>query len=100
MPQTESGRNVSIPPNFAGRSPGFADRSKVSAAQSHVQDILAGLLLALVTFAYSISLGALIFSGRLSEYAGLGVVSALLSAAVATLLIVSLQLVQACPRWP
>ncbi len=48
------------------------------------RDCLAGVLLVLVMFAYSISFSALIFSGRLSEYVGLGVVAALVSAAIAT----------------
>lgn len=50
-------------------------------------DVLAGLLLAVVTFAYSLSFGALIYSGRLAEYIGLGVATAILSAALATLIV-------------
>ena len=51
------------------------------------RDFIAGILLVLVMFAYSVSFSALIFSGRLSEYAGLGVVAALVSAAIATIAI-------------
>lgn len=51
------------------------------------RDFIAGILLVLVMFAYSVSFSALIFSGRLSEYAGLGVVAALVSAAIATVAI-------------
>ena len=70
-----------------GSPRGWSASLKAAGAQARIQDLTAGLLLALVTFAYSVSFGALIFSGRLAEYSGLGVVSALLSAALATLVI-------------
>ncbi|MEO1688882.1 MAG: SulP family inorganic anion transporter, partial [Pseudomonadota bacterium] len=63
------------------------EAGEVRRAGVMLRDASAGLILALVTFAYSLSFGALIFAGRLSEFAAAGVAAATLSAGLASLVL-------------
>lgn len=64
-----------------------AAETLLSARQPFWRDAAAGLALSAVMLAYALSFGALIFSGPIAAYTGVGVASAMLSSAFACLAI-------------
>src|SRR5262249_10977895 len=79
---------VSMPPRVpAGPVAAVPVRAPASSFHNLPSDLLAGLVVALVTITFSISCAALIFSGPLAEYLPLGIACAVISACVTALVV-------------
>lgn len=68
--------------------------AQLSAPQPFWKEASAGLALSAIMLAYALSFGALIFSGSLSPYAGVGVAAAMLSSAIACLVMAKISSVK------